>query len=223
MSPNQAQDGRARTVQKEKTRIPEHIGFIPDGNRRWALGQGMEKKDGYAFGVDPGLQLYERCRQIGVKEVSVYGFTQENTHRPREQREAYQQACIEGVKRLSDQDAELLVVGDLTSDMFPPELRQYTVRTRLGRGGIKVNFLINYSWRWDIEQLRRSGRIGSHDVSNIDLVIRWGGRNRLSGFLPVQSAYADIFVLEELWPDYREEHLDRALSWYKRQDVTRGG
>jgi undecaprenyl diphosphate synthase len=204
-------------------RTPQHIGIIPDGNRRWAVGRGKPKKDGYSYGIDPAFQLYDHCRHLGIKEVSIYGFTQENTRRPRDQREAYQKACVEAVQRLTTMDADFLVVGNLESEMFPPELREFTTRTRLGQGGIRVNLLINYSWRWDIDQLRRSGAIGSNDVTDIELVIRWGGRCRLSGFLPVQCAYADIFVVDDLWPDYSDEQLNRALAWYKDQDVTKGG
>jgi undecaprenyl diphosphate synthase len=63
-------------------RLPRHIGFIPDGNRRWAVQQGLPKDQGYARGIAPGLALFEACKALGVEEVSVYGFTQDNTHRP---------------------------------------------------------------------------------------------------------------------------------------------
>lgn len=61
------------------------------------------------------------------------------------------------------------------------------------------------------------------EVSRIDLIIRWGGRRRLSGFPPVQSVYADMYVVDELWPDFRTAHVEEALAWYSRQDVTLGG
>jgi undecaprenyl diphosphate synthase len=118
--------------------------------------------------------------------------------------------------------------------MFPDELRGYTTRTTFGTGGIKVNFLVNYDWEWDLNQLKITDKrnnksenvisnIKSFDVSRIDLIIRWGGRSRLSGFLPAQSIYADIFAIEEHWPDFEEEHFHRALEWYNKQDVTLGG
>lgn len=212
-----------RLTSLRKGRIPRHIGVIPDGNRRWAVARGMEKREGYAHGIDPALDFLQRCLDLGVEEISVYGFTQENTRRPREQRLAYQAACLHGVERLSGLDADLLVVGESDSPMFPEGLKQFTRRTMLGQGGIKVNFLINYSWKWDLEQISRTGMLGSQEVSEIELVIRWGGRSRLSGFLPVQSAYADIYVLEDLWPDYRPDNLADALEWYQLQDVTKGG
>ena len=55
------------------------------------------------------------------------------------------------------------------------------------------------------------------------MIIRWGGRMRLSGFLPVQSVYSDMFVIEDMWPEYEEEHFERAINWYQNQDITLGG
>ncbi|MEG3071459.1 MAG: undecaprenyl diphosphate synthase family protein [Candidatus Syntrophopropionicum ammoniitolerans] len=65
--------------------------------------------------------------------------------------------------------------------------------------------------------------IASKDISRIDLIVRWGDRRRLSGFLPVQSIYADFYVVEDLWPDFKPEHFYQALRWYEAQDVTLGG
>ena len=216
-------DLSSRLSRIKRSRMPSHIGIIPDGNRRWAVGGGLEKGCGYSFGIAPALDLYRICRELDVAEVSVYGFTRENVKRPREQRESYQRACVEAVERLQELDADLLVVGDSRSSAFPDELRRFTDRTRLGRGGIRVNLLVNYSWRWDIDQIGATGGLGSREVSDIDLIVRWGGRSRLSGFLPVQCAYADLYVLDDLWPDYRPTHLADALEWYQEQDVTKGG
>jgi hypothetical protein len=58
-----------------KNNIPRHVGFIPDGNRRWAMDHGIPKEAGYAHGINPGLVLYEKCKECGIKEISIYGFT----------------------------------------------------------------------------------------------------------------------------------------------------
>ena len=99
------------------------------------------------------------------------------------------------------------------------------------KGGIKVNFLVNYGWEWDLNNLKTANSkqtgiindLKSRDVSKIDLIIRWGGWSRLSGFLPVQSIYADIFIVDELWPDFKPAHFTKALEWYSKQDITLGG
>ena len=63
----------------------------------------------------------------------------------------------------------------------------------------------------------------SRNIPRIDLVVRWGGMCRLSGFLPLQTVYSDFYIVKDLWPDFRQEHLEDALAWYQQQDVTLGG
>ena len=131
-------------------RIPNHIGIIPDGNRRWAESKGFSKEKGYSLGgITPGLLLFKLCQKAGVKEITYYGFTTDNTKRPSIQKAAFIKACIDAVKILSKEDAELLVVGNTESKSFPKELLPYTTRRVFGKGGIKVNFLVNYGWEWD--------------------------------------------------------------------------
>ncbi|HEX7405808.1 MAG TPA: undecaprenyl diphosphate synthase family protein [Candidatus Nanopelagicaceae bacterium] len=219
------------TTKGHLMRIPEHIGIIPDGNRRWATSHGISKEKGYAPGLESGLALFKLCQEVGVKELTFYGFTKDNNKRPTVQREAFTDACIIAAQKLTEENASLLVIGNSDSPMFPDELRGYTTRTTFGDGGIKINFLVNYGWEWDLNQLKVADNknenvirnIKSFDVSRIDLIIRWGGRRRLSGFLPAQSIYADIFVVEEYWPDFEADHFYRALEWYDKQDVTLGG
>src|SRR5665647_530674 len=218
---------------KDFKRLPQHIGIIPDGNRRWAQNKGFEKQDGYKFGIRPGLELYEVCLELGIKELTLYGFTVDNTKRSPVQVKAFQKACIDAVESIANKDADLLVVGNTESSLFPEELLPYAKRTRFGKGLIKVNFLVNYGWNWDLNySVKKVGfnsnedlikGIASSDISRIDLIIRWGGRRRLSGFLPIQSMYADFYVLDELWPDYNIGHVYQALEWYQDQDITLGG
>lgn len=213
-------------------RIPNHIGIIPDGNRRWAVDRGMTKDMGYSSGLNPGLNLFHICKELGVKELTYYGFTTDNTKRPTIQRLAFTKACIDAVKMISKEDAELLVVGNSNSPMFPKELLPYTKRNIFGKGGIRVNFLVNYGWEWDLSDLILNNNhnrkeitkcLKSSDVSRVDLIIRWGGRRRLSGFLPVQSIYSDFYVINDYWPDFNKEHIYNAIDWYNTQDITLGG
>jgi undecaprenyl pyrophosphate synthase len=145
-----------------KNNIPRHVGFIPDGNRRWAMDHGMSKEAGYAHGIDPGFLLFEKCKAYG---------------------------------------------------------KEYRQRQGVG---MKVNLLVNYGWEWDLAGLKNGG-LRSDGVSRLDLIVRWGGARRLSGFLPVQSVYADFYVRDEYWPDFHPQHFEDALAWYKNQDQTLGG
>jgi undecaprenyl diphosphate synthase len=215
------------------SRLPKHVGFIPDGNRRWARERGMHPAEGYAAGLLRGLDLLDQCLSHGIQEVSVYGFTMDNTKRPRDQREAFAAACVGFVECAMERPVALRVVGDATSSVFPDELKEYAAN-RIGEGPLKVNMLVNYGWNWDMQTAVSAAaaspvnrpfveHLASADVSRIDLVVRWGGMRRLSGFLPVQSVYADFFVVEEYWPDYQAEQFHDALRWYGKQDVTLGG
>lgn len=201
-------------------RLPNHIGIIPDGNRRFATSLGLSKDSGYVHGIMPGLTLFKQCQKLGIKELTFYGFTLDNTKRPSSQKEAFIKACIRSVNLISKEDAEILVLGNITSKNFPKELLPYTSRKICNKGGIKVNFLINYDWEWD---LKSTSSIKSKDISRMDLIIRWGGRRRLSGFLPVQSVYSDFYIIDDYWPKFKENHLAQALSWYDTQDITLGG
>jgi len=213
-------------------RIPKHIGIIPDGNRRWAAERGLPKEAGYSAGLAPGLALFRLAEKEGIKELTFYGFTQDNTKRSMEQVKAFQMSCVEAVRLISSEDASLLVMGNSNSPIFPKELLPYTKRTVFGSGSVKLNFLVNYGWEWDLRGAMeefsggREGfveKIHSSDISRLDLIIRWGGRRRLSGFLPVQSVYADFYIIDSYWPDFKAEHFYEALDWYNKQDVTLGG
>lgn len=220
----------------EYPNLPRHIGIIPDGNRRWAEARGLPRHAGYDYGLAPALELVRAAIDLGIEEMTFYGFTQDNTKRAAIQRKAFQRACVDAVELLQETDSTVLVVGNTESAMFPRELLGYSQRQQFGRGLIKINLLVNYSWQWDLDRAlqsrsrkrlsindRQLAGMGSSNISRIDLVIRWGGRRRLSGFLPVQTTYADFYIVDALWPDFAREHLEEALSWYHVQDVTLGG
>lgn len=217
----------AEAIKNPFTRLPRHVGLIPDGNRRWAKNKGMPASAGYMAGVEKGLQMLRDCSNLGIEEVSVYGFTQDNTKRPKEQRIAFAGACVAFVQAAFNQEIALLVVGDSTSPMFPVELKPF-VNERQG-SGLKVNMLVNYGWEWDLKAAIESGQkkvidgLASRQVNRIDMVVRWGGCRRLSGFLPVQSVYSDFFVVDDYWPDYDLNQFLAALTWFQAQEPTLGG
>lgn len=202
-------------------RIPRHIGIIPDGNRRWAKNKGLKKEEGYAFGLEPGLKLLRLAKKYGIPELTYYGFTVDNCKRPKEQVKAFSKACVEAVKIMEQEDVTIYVVGNTKSSCFPSELLPYTDTEACGENDSKtmrINFLINYGWEWDMKNDWVSKKI-----PRVDLVIRWGGMCRLSGFLPIQTVYSDFCIIDDLWPDFKEEQFAYALDWYQKQDVTLGG
>ena len=198
-----------------KQHFPSHVGIIPDGNRRWATQNGLNKEDGYRYGLSAGLRLLRAAKRLGIKELTYYGFTVDNCKRPKAQVHAFSDACCEAVKLIEEEGVAVNVIGNTASQCFPKELLSYTDRRS---GDMVVNLLVNYGWEWDM-----SGGWLSRELPRIDLVIRWGGMRRLSGFLPIQTVYADFYIVDELWPDFNEKHLSDALEWYSGQDITLGG
>lgn len=200
-------------------RFPNHIGIIPDGNRRWAQNKGLNKEEGYAYGLSAGINLLRAAKKRGIRELTYYGFTVDNCKRPKEQVTAFSRACIAAAEMIAAEGTVLRVIGNTKSSCFPSVLLPYTeTKENTPAGQMRVNLLVNYGWEWDI----KNGFL-SRDVSRIDLVIRWGGMCRLSGFLPVQTVYSDICILNDLWPDYQNNQFEKALEWYRKQDVTLGG
>lgn len=196
----------------------------------------MKKEEGYDFGLRAGLVLFDLALELGIPELTFYGFTNDNTRRPAEQTAAFRRACVEAVERIAGREAAVLVVGNDASPLFPRELLPFRTRRVLGPGAprIRINFLVNYDWAWDVGLALEKGgmgrskknllqSIGSRDVSRLDLIVRWGGRTRLSGLLPLQSVYADLHTIDALWPDFEPKQFLGALDWYQRQDVTLGG
>lgn len=202
-------------------RIPKHIGIIPDGNRRWAKEKGLKKEEGYAYGLEPGMKVLELAKKYGVEELTYYGFTVDNCKRPKEQVKAFSKACVEAVNRIKEAGVSIRVIGNTKSTCFPKELLSYTGKreeTDIDKQKMKVNLLINYGWEWDLKN-----NWASKDIPRVDMVIRWGGMCRLSGFLPIQSVYSDFYIVKELWPDFAEQQFEDAIKWYQKQDITLGG
>ena len=199
-------------------RTPTHIGIIPDGNRRWATQNGLNKEDGYEYGLSSGLRLLRAAKQRKIKEITYYGFTVDNCKRPKEQVTAFSDACIKAAEMIAREDVSLYIIGNTKSNCFPKPLLPLTQRQNPRDDKTRVNLLVNYGWEWDM----KNGWL-SRNVPRIDLVVRWGGMRRLSGFLPLQTVYSDFYIIDDLWPDFDETHLDAALEWYSRQDVTLGG
>ncbi len=97
-------------------RIPQHIGIIPDGNRRWAKVNVLKK--GYVHGLEPGLKLIKITPNYGIKELTYYGFTVDNFKRPKEQVTAFSKACINAVEMAGQENTELYAIGNTSRPVF---------------------------------------------------------------------------------------------------------
>ena len=224
-------------------RVPRHVAFIMDGNRRFARHNGIAAIDGHAQGFDKLAETLQWCKDLGVAEVTVYAFSIENFRRPEAEVEAL--LALAGDKfrrlvaeagRLREHGVRVRVIG--ATRMLPPDLRALIAEaeeaTRLNEGRL-LNVAFAYTAREEIAQAVRSlaedvdaGRLEPEAVteaaldgrlycagSDVDLLIRTSGETRLSDFLLWQSAFAVTHFTDVLWPDFTFRNLLAGVFFYQ--------
>lgn len=223
--------------------IPNHVAFIMDGNGRWAKSQGKPRNFGHKKGADNVDFVVSACFEKGVKVVSLYAFSTENWSRPKEEVDKIltllNQFLKKYTKKLIANKVRLVISGDLT--VLPEELavlcREKQNVTKQFEDKI-LNIALNYGGRQEI--LRAVNSLISKGVSSvteedfekelytaglpdIDLIVRTSGEQRLSNFFPYQSVYAELYFTNAYWPDFNEEELEKALTWYSERNRRFGG
>lgn len=222
---------------------PKVLGLIPDGNRRWARRQSLSFLDGYRQGVEKFIDFADWCAGYGVKNISVWAFSTENFNRPSPERNAlfsiYKKVAGDNkiISRLHENEIKFNVVGNVA--LLPQDLSRALKKIEVETGAYKdrvINMLIAYGGRDDIihaatqmvrdavdkgvknfsEKLFRAYMFSS-SVPDIDLVIRTSGEERLSGFMPWQSGYSELYFSKKLWPDFTKRDLQLALAEYARR------
>lgn len=209
--------------------IPSHIAIIPDGNRRWAKLHGVTLEASYSQGGDCFDNLLSKCMHLGIKNVSVYGFSNENVHRTAVNQFAH---AIHRVICFATQIGfNVELIGDVSDVHFPESLKP-DVCIQKTNSPFTLYMLANYSLEWDLRHAINKALtlpadilnhtnacdlLATHHVPAVDLLIRWGGNRRLSGFLPYQTNYANLYFLEKLWPEYTDDDIDHAIEWYRHQ------
>jgi short-chain Z-isoprenyl diphosphate synthase len=221
--------------------LPEHVAIIPDGNRRFARCRGLALDEGYLAGARKGIEAVGWCLEAGVRHVSVFALSADNLERrPAHELAAALRAVayfVAGVQAVHAVGIE--VVGDVAG--LPAELPGRDVLGQLSGGPLDarrpvVHAAVNYSAEFDLAALAGAARrwpeplparqvvhlTASGNVPEIDLLIRPGGRRRLSGFLPLQSAQAELWFSDSLWPEFDRGEFAAALAWYGGQERCRG-
>ena len=224
-------------------RIPKHIGFIMDGNGRWAKQRGKLRSFGHRKGADILDWLITECFDRGIKAISLYAFSTENWSRPKEEVATIFDILRKFLKKYESKlirnEVRLIVSGDLTK--IPESLMQQCeacMKTTSVFSEKFLNIAINYGSRAEIvkatNDLIKSGKteITEEDINSalytsllpdIDLVVRTSGEQRLSNFFLWQSAYAELYFTDVLWPDFGNKELDEALDWYAGRGRRFGG
>ena len=231
------------------SRLPRHIAVIMDGNGRWAKKRGLPRTAGHAAGAETFRSIATYCKEIGLDYLTVYAFSTENWKRPPEEVSAImgllKKYLLEAIGKMERDRVKMAFFGDLTP--LTPELRELCRRTEeISRhyDGCQVNICLNYGGRDEILRAARayaadcvagkarpedlteegfSSLLFSGGVPDPDLVIRPSGELRLSNFLLWQSAYAEFYYTDVLWPDFGKEELHRALAAYQKRSRRYGG
>lgn len=212
--------------------IPKHIGFIMDGNRRWAKERGLPTFEGHRTGYDLIKKLGPWCLSRGVKIMTFYAFSIENWKRTQDEvgylMDLLFQAVTKDLEIFMKDDIRLRVIGR-RSDL--PEKLQAAVlaaeeKTKNNSAGT-IQLAVSYGGRDEIVRAAKAAlaageltektladNLDTAGFPDPDLIIRTSGEMRLSGFLSWQSIYSELLFLKTYWPDFSEADLDSALAWY---------
>ncbi|MEU9146526.1 polyprenyl diphosphate synthase [Streptomyces sp. NPDC048349] len=224
--------------------LPRHVAVIMDGNGRWATDRNLPRGDGHQAGQQALRDVIYGALEIGLANLSLYVLSTENWSRPAPEIEKILRIVRDGLdldtEEVWQRDVRLLWSG--RPDNLPPELLdtlRRTVRATRTRTGLSVNLCFNYGGRNEItdaaQALARQAARGeldpdhiTHrhfarhlhqpDLPDVDLLIRTGGEQRTSNFLPWQTTYAELLFLAPLWPDFDRTHLWQAIDSYGRRD-----
>ena len=233
----------------EQMRIPEHVAIILDGNGRWAKKRGLPRNMGHAEGCKTVERTVEDAARLGIRYLTVYGFSTENWKRPEEEVGALMQLFRYYMKRLlkvaTKNNVRVISIGDRTrfaADIIKGigDLEEQTRENT----GLTFVIAVNYGSR---DEIRRAVRkiaeevregkllpedvteetIASHlDTAGIpdpDLLIRTSGEQRLSNYLLWQLAYTEFYFTDIYWPDFSQEELKKAILQYNSRDRRFGG
>lgn len=210
--------------------VPRHIGFIMDGNGRWAALRGLPREAGYAEGLKAMMKVIARLAERGVEAVTVYAYSSENFARPSSETAAIL-SVVTGWNTAYDGNMKVTYMGDFSR--FPQAVADSIAeveRRTAANTGMRLNIALGYGGRDDIVRAAaaaaRRGEItrqtfeselSSSTLPPLDLIVRSGGEKRLSGFMLYEAAYSELLFSDKLWPDMTEEDADGALDEFARR------
>lgn len=220
----------------------KHVGFIMDGNGRWAKMRGKPRNFGHKRGADVIEEVTSYAFENGVEAVSLYAFSTENWSRPKDEVDTIFDLLDKFLKRYSDklikEEVRLLISGDLSRVSENLRERSFEVVEKTkGFKGKTLNIAINYGSRAEIVRAAnavaaRGEEITEENLSaelytvglpDIDLVVRTSGEMRLSNFFLWQCAYAELYFTDVMWPDFKKEELKKAFEWFANRKRRFGG
>ena len=243
VTPGSVEEALARQVQFD--RLPEHVAVIMDGNGRWAAQRHLPRVEGHRAGIDSVRDIVETSARLGIKVLTLYAFSVENWKRP-----ATEVSTLMGLlKRYLRLELNTLLRNNIRfhvigrADELAPDVRgelALAEQKTAGNTGMLFNIALNYGGRAEIveaarrllesgvnpeelDEQRFAGFLYTAGQPDPDLLIRTSGEMRVSNFLLWQIAYAEIWVTDTLWPDFRKRHLLEAILAYQKRDRRYGG
>lgn len=219
-----------------------------DGNGRWAKKRHLPRAAGHKAGVNATRKLVENCVRNRIESLTIFAFSSENWNRPREEVSALMSLFVSTiaaeVKKLHEKNVRVRFIGDRTrfADKLQDSIEQSEQLTQ-SNTGLNLNIAANYGGRWDITNAMQvlarriengemtagqvdeqsvAAQLSLHGQADPDLFIRTGGEQRISNFLIWQSAYAELYFTDKLWPDFSEQDLELALEWYAGRERRYG-
>jgi undecaprenyl diphosphate synthase len=225
-----------------QVQLPKHIGFIMDGNRRWAAATGKSESAGHTQGVKTLKEVVKTCAELGVEQMSFYVLSRENLMKRAKKEIKHLFALLLGWEEhadfLADYGLRLKILGNL--GILPKNvinsIQKAAAKTQ--KGDKVINLCVNYSGREEIMHgveafVKEHGKFpkgeaemgkifGKGGRSDVDLIVRTGGHQRLSNFLLWDAAYAELYFTDALWPDFNEAEIKKALGWFADQKRNKG-
>lgn len=227
-----------------KDNLPKHLAIIMDGNGRWAKQQGLLRAFGHEKGTNSVRTTVETCAKLGIENLTLYAFSTENWNRPKLEVDTLMNLLIKSLKKelktLEENDIKLNSIGNI--DKLPKsaqkKLLEVINKTKENKR-MTLTLALSYGSREElissiktiankvknniisIETIDESiinQHLYTHNLPDVDLLIRTSGEHRISNFLLWQIAYAELFFTDVLWPDFTEEHLYEAIISYQKRE-----
>lgn len=223
----------------DKNNIPRHIAIIMDGNRRWAKKKGLPPMEGHRQGYEQFKKISQHCNKLGVKILTVYAFSSENWKRSKTEVFYLMNLLKKGLQEQKDffikNKVRLNVIGQI--EKLPPSLKKLVLKimkeTKDNKERI-LNLAISYGGREEIiEAVKKiikekinpskinekifSQHLYTAGQPDPDIIIRTSGEQRLSGFLPWQSVYTELYFSPKLWPDFTGEDLEEVIKEFQNR------
>ncbi len=230
--------------QINKEHLPQHLAIIMDGNGRWAKRKGMLRAFGHENGAKSVRVTVESCAKLGVKNLTLYAFSTENWNRPKVEVDTLMKLLVSSLKKeiktLQSNNIRLNAIGNLTNlpSGVQKELQEVIEKTSENTR-MTLTLALSYGSREELIQVVKkiahkvknniiseeaidesiiNQHLYTHNLPDVDLVIRTSGEHRISNFLLWQIAYAEFYFTEVLWPDFSENHLYEAIISYQKRE-----